>query len=536
MPKEKIFIVEDQEVIYTNIKFILERKGYSVCGIATTGKDALSKIELHPPDLILMDIGLPGDLDGIETTQKIRERWDIPVVYLSAYNTEDILNRAKETDAYGFITKDDSLQKQLPVVIEFALFKHRIAKEKYKSHLELRESEEKFRSIINATLDGIVLLDRHGKIIFLNRSAERILGFSEKECFAKSFYELLEPYTSIDMYKKSFEEYYQTGRSDILQQIIELTYFRHNEDMIFIEFYFNTFQMKGKKNACIIIRDATMKKETEGEFERIIEELQISRDLIENNANEMNILNMKLFESEEMLQELNNDKDKFFSIIAHDLKGPFQGLLAYSQLMSEHLDGLSRDEIKEFSHELHESASQLFKLLENLLEWSRIQRGVMEFKPQNIFLREIIEGSIEILKPNATQKEIIVTNQVDSELLAYADYNMVNTVVRNLLSNAIKFTNKGGHIIIESVQIDDEFIEVSVIDDGVGMSDDEIAKVFRIDVHHSRTGTNDEAGTGLGLVLCKDLVEKNSGVISVESEEGKGSTFKFTLPTSRQIA
>ncbi len=535
MPKEKIFIVEDQEVVYTNLKFLLESKGYIICGIATTGKDALNKLKSVSPDLILMDIGLPGDIDGIETTKKIHEFMDVPVVYLSAYNNKELITRAKESDAYGFITKDDSLQKQLPVVIEFALFKSKIAKEKYKTHLEQRDTEEKFRSVMNATLDGIVLLDRQGRIIFFNRAAERILGFSEKQAFGINFYDLLEPYTSIDIYKKSLKEYFETGNSDILQQIIELTYFRHDEDMIFLEIYFNTFQMSGKQNPCIIIRDATLKKETEGEFERIIEELQISRELIENNANDVNILNMKLFESEEELQELNNNKDKFFSIIAHDLKGPFQGLLGYSKLLSEQLEGLSKEEIKEFSCELHESASQLFKLLQNLLEWSRIQRGVMEFNPQLLTLSELVESTIEILKPSANQKNIKIDSEVAKDIFVYADFNMVNTVLRNLVSNAIKFTNKKGKILISACKSDEHYVSIAVDDNGVGMSLDEMAKVFRIDVHHSKTGTDSETGTGLGLVLCKDLVEKNNGTLTLESEENIGSTFTFTLPLIKNL-
>jgi len=533
MPKEKIFIVEDQEVIHTNLKFILERKGYIVNGIATNGNEAIKKIGLDTPDLVLMDIGLLGDIDGIETTKRIRELWDIPVVYLSAHNGADLLNRANEADVYGFITKDDSLHKQLPVVVEFALYKHKTSKERNQFRQEQRETEKMFRSIFNVTLDGIALLDRQGNIIFFNRAAEKILGFSEEEVYGNSFYELIEPYTSFDIYQDSFREYYETGKSSILQQILELTYFRHDEEMMFLEFYFNTFNLRGKNNACIVIRDASMKKETEDEFERIIEELQISRELVENNANEMNILNMKLSESEEKLQVLNNDKDKFFSIIAHDLKGPFQGLLGYSQLISEHFDGLTKEEIKDFSNELHESAYQLFKLLENLLEWSRLQRGVMEFKPQKIFVSEITLDIINLFKSNVQQKQITIINEIEQDLVAFADYNMINTVIRNLISNAIKFTNIGGEIKVVGNQVDDYYILISIIDNGVGMSQEEVEKIFRIDVHHSKTGTNQETGTGLGLVLCKDLVEKNDGIISVESNEGNGSSFTFTLLNAR---
>lgn len=521
-------------MVYSNIKFLLERKGYIVTGIATSGGDALNQIERSVPDLILMDINLSGELDGIETAKKVKEKWDIPIIYLSAYDNKNILKRAKETDAEGFITKDDSLQKQLPVVIEFALYKKKANKERFKSRVEQRECEDKFRSILNATLDGIVLLDKFGNIIFWNNSASKILGYSEKEAFGKNFYELLEPYTSIDLYKNAFMEYQSSGNGDLLYQYIELTYYRHDEDMVFLELYFNNFQLNGKDHACIIVRDGTLKKETEGEFERIIEELHISRDLIENNANEVNILNMKLSESEEKLMELNKSKDKFFSIIAHDLKGPFQGLLGYSHLLNEHLDGLTKEEIKDFSGELHESASQLFKLLENLLEWSRIQRGVMEFQPRDLHLSEIAAISIELLKPNAHQKKIELINDIPKELLAHADYNMVNTVIRNLLSNAIKFTDENGRIIVSAFQPDDYFVQVSVSDNGIGMSEEDMVCIFRIDTHHSRTGTNDETGTGLGLVLCKDLVEKNHGTITVESKENDGSTFTFTLPTAKE--
>ena len=534
MPKEKIFIVEDQEVVYTNIKFLLGRKGYVVSGIATSGKDALKQLDKALPDLILMDINLPGDIDGIETTKKIKEKWDVPVIYLSAYDSEYIINRAKETDVEGYITKDDSLQKQLPVVIEFALYKHRSKKEKFKSRRAQRECEEKYRSILNSTLDAVILLNKFGNVIFWNNAAARILGFSEKEALGKNFYDMMLPHTSIDLYKTPFKEYYSTGKGELLDQFVELTYYRHDEDMMHLELYFNNFQLNGKDHACMILRDATLRKETEGEFERIIEELHISRELIENNANEFNILNMQLSESKEKLKELNSSKDKFFSIIAHDLKGPFQGLLGYSQLLSDNLDGLSKDEIKDFSGELHDSASQLFKLLENLLEWSRIQRGVMEFNPQNIYLSQIAEMSVEILTPGAAQKKVKIINDVPEELQAFADLNMVNTVIRNLLSNAIKFTGEDGRIVISAMKADDYFVQVSVSDNGVGMDEEVKNSIFRIDKHHSQSGTNGESGTGLGLVLCKDLVEKNEGTITVESNLNEGSNFIFTLPTARE--
>lgn len=278
------------------------------------------------------------------------------------------------------------------------------------------------------------------------------------------------------------------------------------------------------------------RKRTHNELEKANIALSESQNTIEQEAKRLVILNEKLRKSEKQLKEINDSKDKFFSIIAHDLKGPFSGFLGLSELIAEEHEHLDKEAIAEMSVSLHKGAKQLFNLLENLLEWSRIQRGTIHFEPSNIRLSKSVNSNIELISNNSERKNIIIMNKVDVNFMVFADYNMLNTIFRNLLSNAVKFTDKDGVIrIIASPKNDGEqFIEVAVIDNGVGMDLDTSNKIFQMDSKHSTLGTENERGTGLGLLLCKELVEKQGGKIWVESQVGVGSKFKFTIPTGKK--
>ncbi len=236
-----------------------------------------------------------------------------------------------------------------------------------------------------------------------------------------------------------------------------------------------------------------------------------------------------LRDSEKILQQLNDQKDKFFSIIAHDQKGPFNALLGYTSLLSSGVADFNRDKVVEYSDAVHESAEWVFKLLENLLEWALLQRGRMEFEPAPMNLKEIIDTNLELFTPAAQEKAIRLTTKRKHLLNVFADVRMVDTVVRNLVNNAIKFTPEKGQITI-SARENGKWAEVEVTDTGVGISADKAALLFRLDEKTSTVGTGGETGTGLGLILCKELVEKQGGEIYVESAEGEGSAFRFTLP------
>lgn len=240
-----------------------------------------------------------------------------------------------------------------------------------------------------------------------------------------------------------------------------------------------------------------------------------------------------LIESENELVELNAVKDKFFSIIAHDLKNPFNAILGFSELLLGDYYEEVGEEMREVIKMIYDSAGNAYKLLENLLEWSRSQTGKLLFNREIIDISEIVSACLGISFSQAMQKGIVLSSEINGRLEAYADNNTVTTVVRNLISNAIKFTGKGGHIVVRG-EISGDVVKVSVEDSGVGMSEEIKSKIFKISEKVSFPGTNDETGTGLGLLLCKEFVEKNGGIIYAESEAGKGSVFTFELPGSSQ--
>jgi signal transduction histidine kinase len=243
----------------------------------------------------------------------------------------------------------------------------------------------------------------------------------------------------------------------------------------------------------------------------------------------LHVANMKIQQQNLQLQELNATKDKFFSIISHDLKGPLNSFTSFSGLLMNHTDSLSKDEIKMLAKDLDKSLKNLFSLLENLLEWSRSQTGNIQFKAEPFDLAAMLEDNRNLLQGQAQNKKINIVNTVNGDLPVQAHKHSINTVIRNLISNAIKFTPEGGTITLAVAQTK-EALNVSISDTGVGMSAEVMEKLFRIDSKHSTKGTADEKGTGLGLILCKDFIEKNGGKIWVESKEGKGSVFYFTLP------
>jgi len=232
--------------------------------------------------------------------------------------------------------------------------------------------------------------------------------------------------------------------------------------------------------------------------------------------------------------ELNATKDKFFSIIAHDLKNPFNALLGFSELLERNYDTYSKTEIKEYINVIYESSQSLFKLLDNLLQWSRTQTGSITYNPEQFELLPVIKQEVTYLQLNADKKKISIKILVNKSVKAYADKNIISSVIRNLVNNAIKFTNTNGRIEIWAQELTDE-IEVSITDSGIGIDNVDLDKIFQLNSSISNKGTANEEGTGLGLLLCKEFIEMNNGRIWATSIKGKGSTFYFTLPKHKII-
>jgi signal transduction histidine kinase len=263
--------------------------------------------------------------------------------------------------------------------------------------------------------------------------------------------------------------------------------------------------------------------------ERLLEELEISRDQVEEEAGKLVQLNAQLEQSEEKLRQINAAKDKLFSIIGHDLKNPFYVITSYADILYDDYETLSNEERLEFVKIIQETSGNAHKLLENLLHWSRSQTGRIEFVPEPLILRRLISNSVQLLSSQAAKKNIELTYSAAPSIIVMADKNMLDTVIRNLLSNAIKFTCINGSVTVRAEESGQNCI-VSVQDTGIGLTESDKQKLFRIDVNNTEIGHSKEKGTGLGLILCKEFVERHNGTIWVESEPGKGSNFRFMLP------
>lgn len=234
----------------------------------------------------------------------------------------------------------------------------------------------------------------------------------------------------------------------------------------------------------------------------------------------------------EELKELITARDKFFSIIAHDLRNPIQFLLLSSDLLYNEYDVLNEEERKDYVQKFFNGTTRVSALLENLLEWSRTQRGLIECKPDNLDMGEMVTNSINLLQAHAKEKDISVVSLVKPGLIAFADRNMIRTVLRNLLSNAVKFTYSGGEVTVDA-SLTGGIIEIVVSDNGVGMSESELDGLFKFNTPGGTLGTAKEKGSGLGLLLCKEFIEKNNGTISVTSAPEQGSSFRITLPAKK---
>ncbi|MBU2492446.1 MAG: PAS domain-containing sensor histidine kinase [Bacteroidetes bacterium] len=380
----------------------------------------------------------------------------------------------------------------------------------------LKEAEDKYHNLFWELKDAVYESTPDGKFIDLNPSAMELFGIKDKskisdDINAASFY--LNP-GDREKFKLVLER-----EGSVTNYEIEIKN-RKGEILTVLETASVVKDSSGNiKSYNGILRDITETKRQEDKFKQYI------RDIAEANK--------RLYESEIELKKLNASKDKLFSIIAHDLRSPFTSLIGLSDFLLEDIEDFSKDEIKNFVIKINESARNVFKLLENLLQWSKLQTGGLEFYPVKFDMYTVVIEAVNLLGNNAAQKSIKLINEMKKELFVVGDYNMVFSLVQNLISNAIKFSNADGNVRI-SYEFDDDYIYTKVEDSGIGMNNKDLLKLFRIDTHHTTLGTANEKGSGLGLVLCKELVEQNGGVINVKSELGKGTTFIFSLPKSKE--
>ena len=272
--------------------------------------------------------------------------------------------------------------------------------------------------------------------------------------------------------------------------------------------------------------------------DNLLGSMHIARDITIQKESEA-----RLQEYNKELEDLNQSKDKFFSIVAHDLRSPFQGMLGFTDLILDELDDLTKEEIREYLQKVRDSSYGAFSLLENLLNWSRLQTGRMQYNPTEFNLTEAVTGIISLLDSNAQGKNIHLYSNLREDYHVFADHQMVHSILLNLATNAIKFTYPGGSVRFDAkiktidegqdkiwFENDQKYVEISITDTGTGIPAEALGRIFKIDDHFSLAGTSNEKGAGLGLILVKEMAEKHGGTLHIVSQEGIGSTFSFIIP------
>lgn len=371
--------------------------------------------------------------------------------------------------------------------------------EQIKSENSIRESEERFRKVYAEGTMPISMLNRDFHFISANQVFQETFGYSEAELKSMTFKELTHPdhleadLENINLLIQRKTDVYRT----------EKRYITKSNQVVW-------------GNAQVsIVRD---KRENFLYFLVMI-----------NNITSYKNAEAEIRTKNEQLLKLNAEKDKFFSIIAHDLRSPFNTFLGFTEMMAEELYSMTLDEIQKIATDMRNSAFNLYRLLENLLEWSMIQRGVTPFNPIQLNLADLVRENLKTSLEPIRRKSIKLNMHIPESVSLIADPNMIGTVIRNLLSNAIKFTPRNGTVTISATKTETGTVEFTFSDTGIGMSEEMVSSLFNLDSHNNRPGTEGELSTGLGLLLCKEFIEKHGGNISVKSEPGQGSSFIITF-------
>ena len=364
---------------------------------------------------------------------------------------------------------------------------------------QLKESEEKFKTIFDKSLSAMIIADDLGNYLAVNQAASQLFGYSMSEFVQMNVRDLIT--VSDPNASERYKEYIRKG-----EEIGEFDFV--SKDGIPKIVQYQAIRLKPNFNLSIMMEITKLKQ--------VEQELKI---------------NMKKLES------LNNTKDKFFSIIAHDLRNPFAGIIGLSEVAVTKLreEKKEESELLKYMELICAAGKSGFDLLENLMKWVKSQTGEIDFNPENISMNYLISHAIAITEGNAYNKNITIQSQLSENDIVFADESLTNTILRNLLTNAIKFTHSNGKITISAKEKND-FFEISILDSGIGIDPANLQRIFILNSQSSKLGTNKEGGTGLGLILCKEFVEKQGGTIWVESELGKGSKFTFTLPKGKSNA
>ncbi len=439
--------------------------------------------------------------------------------YFKYSNTKNDIFISVHTKPYTHITNDEEIEAGIAIIEDITENKLAIN--------AINKSYDTFQTVTDNINDLIYVIEPESqKVLFMNKKAEGAFGNIVGEKCWKIIgkrsempnLELTVTQQAENTNKENVfeEEYYDEGIK---------RWFRNS---------FSTIKWIDDKKAILLTSvDITPQKSAELKIKEQNKKLENQTNKYETALLQVTKQNVKINKQTEQLKISGLTKDKMFSIIGHDLRGPVGNIKNALELLIDEFELFSKHEIREFIESVRNSAGSVYNLLANLLYWAKNQSGKMHFDPEFVSLNDIIEENINLFRANFDQKKLKLKYYAHKEFEVFADENMLSTVIRNLISNAVKFTHEDGVITVQVSEIkkDNEIsVMVCIEDTGIGIKEENLLKIFNSDEHYSTYGTNNEKGSGLGMILCNEFVEKHGGKIKAESVPNKGSKFSFTIP------
>lgn len=477
--KAKLMLVDDEVIITNQLEEFLNAMGYEVVAVASSGEEALQLAKSHRPELVLMDIMMPGKdrIDGITAAGQIREEYDIPVIFITAYGGEQIIDRAKNVDPYGFIVKPFQ-EHELKATIEFALYRLKLER-------QLRESEQKYRFVIDTAAEAILTIDSRSNIAFCNHAAEELYGYSNEEIAGKRFSFIVPERLRLD-FENEINRFILTGQSDIIGKTIESFGYHKDGSEFPMEYTLTTWETKEGVFFTIMARDITERKR--------IEQM----------------------------------KSDFVSLVSHQLKTPMAAMMGCIDNMLAGLTGDLSDKQLEYLSAMEEISRRNYRIVSDLLNISRIERGVISVDISTVNLNEMVSNAAKPFEQSARARDLeLIVETLDKPIYVSADQVKYLEALSNVIHNALKFTDKGSiHISTRTVN---GFAIVDVKDTGRGITKQNIQKLFTKDQIFTGAPSS-KGGCGLGLYIAKQFMKLMDGDIKVNSKYNVGSTFSFSLP------
>jgi PAS domain S-box-containing protein len=493
MVEARILVVEDEVIVARTIANQLTQLGYTVVGTASSGTAAIAKANQTQPDLVLMDVMLKGNMDGITAASQICTQRDVPIVFLTAYADENTLQRAKNTLPLGYIVKPFS-PGELRVAVELALFKHQVEK-------ELKANRAYLATLLHSMNDAVVATDEHGMITFMNPAAEALTGWREADAFGKDATEVLrlvDEVTDLPI-DHPVAQVLKTQEVTILNEFTALV--NRNGDRIPIGDSASPLQrrLEGIGGVVVVFWDMSAYRRSE--------------------------LLQQALEKE---QELNQLKSQFVSTVSHEFRNPLTVIRTAAELIELHGARTSDDKMKTYVQRIKNSVQQMNHLMEDVLVMGQVEAERLRFNPALIDLQQLCQDLLEECALNLSDAHEMVFIHSENPPETWMDANLLRLILSNLLNNAIKYSPSGGRIHFSYTYPNEQTVIFTVQDHGIGIPQAEQAQLF--ESFFRASNTRSIQGTGLGLAIVKRCVELHQGQIQVSSEVNVGTTFTLTLP------